>query len=676
LENKVISTKADTLLAIKNHVKRAHIEDMVIVTVEEFMNKKIETFHKVYEQFKGDKIVVRSSPKNEDDVTAVDDLHLANVLDVDSGDSDQVCDAILSIVKSYVKGELNEGSLELIKDEQILIQRESKNIVVSGVVFTRDIIHNRPYYMVNYDANRKTDFISVRKNERTLWIARNVSREFLDIKFLKLLMAIKEIEDMFPEEEALDIGFGIDEKNNIIIFRVRQLVRLIGKSKTMTDREFADTKAFAKCSYLDTNHILSDMAYCGVAELIGHNPRPLDYSIVKEFIASKIWNRGLCDLGYSYVPDGLIQKIGNKPYLSLSYSFEGLTPEDLNSQLKFKLYAYYEKKLKQDKSLHDKLESEVMFSTFDFATDKRLEELNEEGFNQGEIEQIRTCLYKLTKEAIYAYDEVTNADKSALLLLIKLRRQISDGAPLEESNVMKLHKYIMELTDSIKKHAVQQLARQDRYASMARNFCESLVKQGYFTESEMDAFKASITTVFMDFDMDFDKFIHGSLSLEEFNETYGQLRMSPYNIRTDCYSNMSFEIIPDSPSRKDKKSKEAKLLDTKKLMEALKSVGLNISPEKFMEFMVKAIKNREFFFFEYSKSISLMLDIIIQVGELIGIAREDMSYLEIQDLLSYHSRESYIQITQTNRSIYHSNTYLVLPNVIFDVGDIDVIGKS
>lgn len=676
MENKLISTKADTLLAIKNSVKKSQIEDMVIVTVGNFMNKKVETFHMVYQQFRGDKIVVRSSPKNEENVAAVDDFHLANVLGVDSDDLSQVCDAIMSIVKSYVKGEFNDSLVEEIKDEQILIQRESKNIVLSGVVFTRDIIHNRPYYMVNYDTNRNNDYISIRKNEKTLWIARNVSREFLDIKFLKLLLAIREIEEIFPDEEALDIGFGIDDKNNIIIFRVRQLVKLIGKSKTMTDREFADTKAYAKCAYLDTNHILSDMAYCGVAELIGHNPRPLDYSIVKEFIASKIWNRGLCDLGYSYVPDALLQKIGNKPYLSISYSFEGLTPEDLNSQLKFKLYAYYEKKLKQDKHMHDRLELDVMFSSFDFATDKRLEELYDEGFSRSEIEQIRTCLYKLTKDAVYSYDEVTNADKTALLLLIKLRRQIIDGAPLDESNVMKLHKYIMELTDCIKKYAVQQLARQDRYASMARNFCETLVTQGYFTQEEMDAFKASIRTVFMEFDIDFDRFIHGELSREEFDETYGQLRMSTYNIRTDCYSSMSFDIIPDSPSRKDKKQKEARLLDTKKLMEALKNAGLNISPEKFMEFMVKALKNREFFFFEFSKSISLMLDIIIQIGELIGIAREDLSYLELQDLLSYHSRESYVQITQTNRSIYHSNTYLVLPNIIFDVGDIDVIGKN
>ena len=64
------------------------------------------------------------------------------------------------------------------------------------------------------------------------------------------------------------------------------------------------------------------------------------------------------------------------------------------------------------------------------------------------------------------------------------------------------------------------------------------------------------------------------------------------------------------------------------------------------------------------------------MGDILGIAREDMSYLEIQDLLSYHSRDSYIQIIEMRRNMYHANRYLMLPEVIFDVGDIDVVDFS
>lgn len=92
-----------------------------------------------------------------------------------------------------------------------------------------------------------------------------------------------------------------------------------------------------------------------------------------------------------------------------------------------------------------------------------------------------------------------------------------------------------------------------------------------------------------------------------------------------------------------------------------------------MDFLIQATKNREFFKFEFTKSLSLILEIIIRLGESLGIAREDMSYLEIQDLLSYHSRNTYLQIIEQRRSLYRANTYLVLPEVIFGVGDIDVI---
>lgn len=115
------------------------------------------------------------------------------------------------------------------------------------------------------------------------------------------------------------------------------------------------------------------------------------------------------------------------------------------------------------------------------------------------------------------------------------------------------------------------------------------------------------------------------------------------------------------------------MLDSDKLQQALLDAGIHITPEKFMDFVIRATKNREYFKFEFTKSLSLILETIIHLGDMLGIAREDMSYLEIQDLLSYHSRNSYIQIIEQRRTLYHANTYLVLPEVIFGVGDIDVI---
>lgn len=673
MKNHVISTKADTLLTLKDIVKKSYIEDIIVVYVKDFLNNKMMVYHKIAEGFKGSEIVVRSSSKNEDSMASSNAGHFESVLHVDSRNQDAVFDALTTVMDSYIEGECNDEALASIMDEEILVQRQAEDIVLSGVVFTRDILYNRPYYMVTYDDNGSTDSVTSGQGGKTRWIARNVSREFLDERFLKLIQAVQEVERIFFMVEALDIEFAIDKEGRIILFQVRPLAAVIGRPRVMSDRDFIDTKAYAKCSYLDKNHIVSDMAYWNPAEIIGTNPRPLDYSLYRELITERIWNQGLEALGYEHVEDELMQKIGNKPYISVNDTFLGLTPKGLDEQLKYKLFDYYDEQLKADKTAHDKIEFEIVFNVYDFMTDIRLKELSSHGFTDTEIWEIRNALFDLTKRAVVNYDAICEEDLNSLELMRNLRHEIRACSPLAETNVMKLYKYIEELLNSIKKYGTPQFTRQARCAFMARSFCRTLVERDYFTQEEMDAFMLSISTVASEFERDFDKYSHGEMGRDEFNKLYGHLRLGTYDIRTDCYRDMFFDVDTERLSSKKKERRAAKLLDYDRLELALMDAGIHITPEKFTDFLVKATQNREYFKFEFTKSLSLILEIVIRLGDSLGIAREDMSYLEIQDLLSYHSRDSYIQMIEQRRSMYHANTFLVLPEVIFGVGDIDVI---
>lgn len=669
----VISTKADTLLSIKDIVKKSYIEDIVVIYVRDFLHNKTEVFHKIAEHFKGDRIVVRSSSRNEDSMASSNAGHFESVLDVDSGDMAAVYEALTRVMHSYIEGDITEQALADISDEEILVQSQSKHIVLSGVVFTRDIIYNRPYYMVTYDDDGSTDSVTSGQAGKTRWIAKNVSREFLDERFLKVIQAVREIEGFFPDVDALDIEFAVNQEEQVIIFQVRPLAAVIGRAQLMPDRDFLDTKAYAKCSYLDKSHILSDMAYWNPAEIIGTNPRPLDYSLYRELITERIWNEGLRVLGYTAIDDELMQKIGNKPYISVNYCFEGLTPQNLDEQLKYKLFCCYEEQLRADKTAHDKIEFEIVFNSYDFMTDTRLKTLLEHGFSDTEIWQIRNALFDVTKHVVESYDTICDEDMKSLEDMTNLRHDIRQRAPLSETNVMKLYKYIEELLESIKLHGTPQFTRQARCAFMARSFCRTLVERGYFSQDEMDAFMLSISTVASEFERDFDRYSHGEMTREEFNKIYGHLRLGTYDIRTDCYRDMFFDVSDAHLNHKKKEPRQARMLDSDKLQQALLDAGIHITPEKFMDFVIRATKNREYFKFEFTKSLSLILETIIHLGDMLGIAREDMSYLEIQDLLSYHSRNSYIQIIEQRRTLYHANTYLVLPEVIFGVGDIDVI---
>lgn len=668
-----ISTKSDTLMSIRDLVKKSYVEDIEVVYVREFLGGSSDVYSRIAKTFAGDTIVVRSSSKNEDSMVSSNAGHFESVLGVDSSSEKEVCDAITAVMHSYIEGEVTDSALEQIMDEQILVQRQTKDIKLSGVVFTRDIIYNRPYYMITYDDNGSTDSVTSGQGGKTKWIAKNVSREFVDDDFLALIFAVREIEEIFGDVEALDIEFGIDSNRRVVIFQVRPLAAIIGKPTPMTDHEFIDTKAFAKCNYLDTNHILSDMAYWNPAEIIGTNPRPLDYSLYRELITARIWSKGLEELGYTQVDDELMQKVGNKPYISVNYTFDGLTPACIDGQLRYKLNRYYESKLKKDKTAHDKIEFEIVFNSYDFMTDERLKELAENGFTDSEINQIRNALFELTQNVVNSYDDICDRDNKALEMLTELRHDIRDHSPLSDTNVMKLYNYIEVLLNSIKQHGTPQFTRQARCAFMARSFCRTLVEKGYFTQNEMDAFMLSISTVASEFERDFDRYSHGEMTREEFNRIYGHLRLGTYDIRTDCYREMYFDMGSVRLTGNNKKQREAAMLDETKLKMALDEAGLDITPAKFTEFLISATKNREYFKFEFTKSLSLMLEIIIKLGGILGIAREDMSYLEIQDLLSYHSRDSYIQIIQARRNMYHAYKYLVLPEVIFGVGDIDVI---
>ncbi|MBQ8923935.1 MAG: hypothetical protein IJ053_03980 [Lachnospiraceae bacterium] len=665
MQNSFFPTKAETLIKLKDSVRKSYIEDMIVVHVSEIMVNYDNVYEQIKERFAGDKIIIRSSIRYDEDSGYSKMLHYNSINAIDSEDRLKVEDALKKMALMYADGD-KENLVDFF-DEQILIQRYSENIVISGVAFTRDFIYKRPYYMINYSDNDNV------QETKTKWIAKNVSWEFLDYDFLSLVKAVKEIEDIYSDIEALEIKFGIDSIDNVIIYQVRPLVELFDKPMALTDKEFFDAKSFAKCDYLDTSHVLSDMANWKPAEILGMNPRPLDCSLYNELITSGVWNESISNMGYDTVINEIMQKVGNKPYISVDYSIDGLTPQSLDGNVKFKLKEYYIKKLKEKPSLHERLEVDLIFNCYDFSTVKRLAELEDEGFSREEISDISASLKEVTTNIINHYEEWLNKDLTELVKLTDLRHEIRSYAPLRETNIMKLYKYVNDLMDSIRNYGSPLYIRQSRCEIVARSLLNSLVDEGYYSREDAYKFISGIETVEVRFVKDILRYIYGEITTEEFNEMYGHLRLKTYDIRTDCYKHMKLEGIFDGTEGMYREDTEKFSLDEEILETALKKAGLDITPHVLINFVTEAIKQKAYFRFEYIKSLSLILDIIVVMGNLYGIDREDMSYLELSEITGYHSRDSYIQIIQSRRDMYHAYSYLVLPELIFNVGDIDVI---
>ena len=75
-------------------------------------------------------------------------------LNVNSDDKRIVRKAIRLVIKSYSKHDKTSDN------DQILVQSQTKDILYSGVVFTREFQKNSPYYLINYDKSKNTDSVT------------------------------------------------------------------------------------------------------------------------------------------------------------------------------------------------------------------------------------------------------------------------------------------------------------------------------------------------------------------------------------------------------------------------------------------------------------------------------------------------------------------------------------
>ena len=490
-----ISSKADVLKSLYGKLKYSRVEKLKIVTGAELDADSYGLAAEIAEEFAGGYIVVRSSSSNEDGLNTSNAGHYESILGVDPSDGEAVVRAVREVLDSY------KCDLDDVSGEQVLIQRQITNISYSGVIFSREIKKDRPYYTITYD-DSSTDAVTSGRGGKTVYIIRNVDCDELPANWAALIRSMRELEEMHPEY-PLDVEFAIDEGNTVTIFQMRPLAASInGVHSDVDDEEVFRTVLEAEDTYReisslvgDRNTILSDMAFWNPAEIIGENPHPLDYSLYREIITSAAWNQGLSYIGYREVDGDLMYKLGNKPYISLKKSFLGLMPDELDDRLEAKLLKYYDKKLIDDPTAHDKIEFEIAFSEYDFSTEDKLGTLTEAGFTREEIADLSDSLFNLTNNAICNFNRNRMKDLRALNGLRVHRENTRSNWLMAHNDVVTLIQYFVQLIESIKHYGTPKFARQARLAFISKAISRSLVYRGYFTDKEIDDFMMSIYTV-------------------------------------------------------------------------------------------------------------------------------------------------------------------------------------
>lgn len=122
----------------------------------------------------------------------------------------------------------------------------------------------------------------------------------------------------------------------------------------------------------------------------------------------------------------------------------------------------------------------------------------------------------------------------------------------------------------------------------------------------------SISTVSTEFEKDFRAFSLDEISRAEFNRKYGHLRVGTYDIRTERYDQMNFRPGPSRSQRKPVPREDALNLD--RLTQAIEESGLHVTAKQLLHFIRHAIEEREYFKFEFTKSLSLILELLVRAG--------------------------------------------------------------
>lgn len=680
---KGVSTKADTLFLLKDRVKKSRIEDIVVITAGEYASCRDAVIQRVKGTFQGSRIVVRSSSASEDNAEGSNAGHYESVLDVHSDKEKEIKDAIDTVLDSYEK----DAEDHIQESDQVLIQRQTMDVKYSGVVFTRDIQRNRPYYVINYDDTGSTDAVTSGQGGKTVWISIDAKPENIPREWRSLFAAVQEVESILSRV-LLDIEFAITSDGTVIIFQARPLVASYKFGRMDTSGKIIGIKNECKAEYLDYTeetglHLMSDMAFWNPAEIIGNHPKSLDYSLYQYIITHRSWNEGLVPMGYRKVLEDLMCRFGGKPYICVELAFQSLIPSELTDELADKLLAYYVDKLKSDVSAHDKIEFEVVLSCFDFSTKEKLGRLADKGFAREEIEAIEKSLRKLTVKNVRDFGKILKKDLESLETLEKKRESIEAAMEVEGQDIQSLIYSIHALLDSVKQNGTRQFSRQARNAFIAKALCTSLVDEGYWSKDEYSCFMESVKTVAGEFKQDYGDYIHNDMPEEEFRQKYGHLRAGTYDITSPRYDRLSLKE-DSGDGRKTEKSKESRWRETDFLHESVRNAlietGIELDAGELLAFAKEALEQREYFKFIFTKSLSRTLELIAQIGDMFGFKREEMAYFRIEEVMSlsfYGSKREMkgflSELLLARKTEYKNCEKLILPSIIQEAFDFDCI---
>ena len=177
-----------------------------------------------------------------------------------------------------------------------------------------------------------------------------------------------------------------------------------------------------------------------------------------------------------------------------------------------------------------------------------------------------------------------------------------------------------------------------RYGFIAESFLKAISKNEIWKPDRVEEFRKSIETVLTTFLNELELSRTNPEAKSKFIDKYGHLRPGTYDILAPRYDENfnRIELIKKSQS----KSANEKIVFTPteeeidNLNKKLSNLGFSFSGVKLIKFMKSAISGREYGKLIFTKTVSDLIEFIARWGEDIGLSRNELSYISLNEILS------------------------------------------
>ena len=657
-------SKANTLKNLK--LKYGYIPNFLVFTFINYKKNKKKIIDKIIKKFKAKKLIVRSSFFGEDSIKssmAGKFLSIGNI----NCDKKDIQNAIEKVIASY------NGKFSL--KNQFIVQEFIQDAKLSGVITTADIDSSSPYININYTEGSKTDLVtSGIENSKNLLVLdlKNLEK---NKKFNKLGLIINELQKKNAENVKLDIEFIISKTNKIYILQVRPLLININYKKSEYEKSLK--KLEKKIKKLQRPHysLHGNKTFFGVmpdwnpAEIIGTKPKPLALSLYQELITNTIWSKNRGELGYlSPQSNRLMTTFLGTPYVDLRVDFNSWIPKNLNENLREKLTNYYLKKYQKNKKSHDKIEFDIVYTCYNNNTEKRVDELKDNNFDDSEIRDIKDALKQINKNVFNLQKKYINQ----IFLLDKKIKQIVN------SKMYYIDK-IFWLIEDCKNLGTNPFAGLARSAFIAVDILNSFVETNIINLHDKNKFISSIQTISTEILKDKKK-----LSKKNFLYKHGHLRPNTYEITSLNYRD-GYDVYFDKSNYKNFNVNNFKFSNEqiKKIKSFIKKSNLRLSIDEFYQLLKNSIKFRELSKYYFSKSIDQIFEILKFISIRHNISVEELSYIKIQtiqelyyELNNVDVRSILLDDIKKNKTNHNFNATVPLPDSIYNAKDIFAFSKD